>query len=147
MSAHKGSAGTLLGQGAVFYSTGADGQVPVLYSVAPQFKETAFLPSSNESRPSRQNTFTPAPDTSVQPNGGFQALVVGSASGQAGGITMDAPVLDDATGRHRGAAGAGFLSNLSDLKPGLTPMQQAMQQRAKVGLKADLDKQVNTLPF
>lgn len=75
--------------------------------------------------------------------GGAQAHVL-PVVGAAGGNNLDAPMIDGGVGRGRVETGGGFLGNLSELKAGLTPVQQAMQKRAKAGLKADLEKQVRS---
>lgn len=146
-SAHESSSEARARHETIAHAPGDDGQVPVLYSVAPQFQETVFLPSSNDSRPSLANTVAPSPATSAKLEGGLGAVSLGSASGQAGGNALDGPVFEGAAIRRLGTSGAAFLGNLAELKPGLTPMQQAMQKRAKAGLKADLEKQVSPSRF
>lgn len=135
------------GAGAVQDTAEKDEQMPILYSVAPQFKETAFLPSSSESRVSGATGNTvPTPATSSKLQGGAQAQQMPPsgavlASTQPGGNTLDAPV-SDGTGRR----GPGFLGSVSELQAGLSPAQQAMKMRARANLKSDLEKQVRSDP-
>lgn len=125
-----------------------DDDVPVVYSIAPQFNESAFLQSSNDSRrmhpSSGASSLGPSPGTSSKLPGNSQIQQQTPqvpVFGLSGGNVLDAPVLSGS-----GVPGRRKASRLSELQPGLSPMQQAMQKRAQAGLKADLEKQVSFIP-